>query len=135
RPTLVHTHLPCADLLGALAARWARVPVVVSSRHYDYSFTRRERTRFGSYYRLANRCHDAVVPISARNAVLCKEVEQWPDERIHLVLYGCGEQRVDKRAARSQVLKELRLATDTILLGTVARLIPWKGHRYAVEAL
>lgn len=46
RPDLVHTHLLRADLFAGLAARWARVPVIVSTVYAIGEF-RRERPRWG----------------------------------------------------------------------------------------
>ncbi len=45
KPHVVHTHLFHADLYGIPAARWAQVKAVVSSRHNDNAFRRREPYR------------------------------------------------------------------------------------------
>src|SRR5690348_13901063 len=38
QPDIVHTHLIHADLYGTLVARWAGVPIIVTSRHNDDAF-------------------------------------------------------------------------------------------------
>jgi glycosyltransferase involved in cell wall biosynthesis len=135
RPDLVHTHMPYADLFGSVAARRAGVGAVIGSRHHDCAFSRAEWLRFKAYYALVKPWQQGVIAISERVADQCRRMEGWRGEQVHPVLYGCDDHATDRGRARAEVLRELGLAADTLLLGTVARLIPWKGHRYAVEAM
>ncbi len=135
KPNVIHTHMPYADLFGAFAAKLAKTQFVVSSRHYDYSTSKIEELKFKIYYRVANCLQDTVIPISEKVAELCREVEGLKKERINKVLYGCEEQAVDKSIARRKILKELMLNDEKVILGTVARLISWKGHKYMIKAM
>jgi glycosyltransferase involved in cell wall biosynthesis len=135
RPQIVHTHLPYADLFGALGARLARGSLVVSSRHRDYSSSAAVARRFRWHYRLANPWHDVVIAISGRIAELCRTQEGREASTIRMVWYGCEEQAVDRREARAAINAELTLQGHELLLGTVGRLIPLKGHASAVDAL
>jgi glycosyltransferase involved in cell wall biosynthesis len=134
RPDVVHTHLPYADLFGSLGARMARVPIVVSSRHHDYSSSPADTIRFRRYYRFVNPLQDAVIAISHCIARLCREEERRDARSIHTVWYGCEDQAVNRNEARASLRHELGLPAEAPLLGTVGRLIPWKGHRYALDA-
>ncbi|MEP0761234.1 MAG: glycosyltransferase, partial [Chloroflexota bacterium] len=101
RPDILHTHLIHADLYGVLAARLARVPRVVSSRHNDDRF----RTRL--LVRLLNRALwrgiDAGIAISGAIRAFSLRVEGAPADRLHTVPYGLDPATVpaqpDARAA------------------------------------
>jgi glycosyltransferase involved in cell wall biosynthesis len=134
RPDLVHTHLAYADLFGSFGARMAGRVTIVSSRHRDYSRSPAEIAHFRRYYRLANPLQDAVIAASHRIAELCRTEERRDPRTIHTVWYGCEDQAVGRQDARAHVRAELGLAPDTPLLGTVGRLIPLKGHTYALRA-
>lgn len=134
RPDVVHTHLMYADLFGAMAARKAGVPLVIASRHHDYSFSFADSIKFRLYYRIANRYHDAQIAISQRVADLIAGEPVRPSST-RLIRYGCEDQAVSKAKARARLEEELGLGSDHVVLGTVARLIAWKGHRYALKAL
>ncbi len=134
RPDLVHTHLPYADLFGSMGARIARVSRVLSSRHHDYSMSADEVQKYRRYYRIVNPLQDAVLAISQRIAELCRVEERRDPGTIHTVWYGCEDQAVDRHAAREAICRELRLEPAARLVGTIGRLIPLKGHRYALEA-
>jgi glycosyltransferase involved in cell wall biosynthesis len=135
RPDLVHTHLPYADLFGSTGARLAGIRRVVSSRHHDYSTSPADRRKYRRYYRIVNPLQDAVIAISRRIADLCRFDERRDPQTVHTVWYGCEDQAVDRSEASEIIRRELRLGPSVRVMGTIARLIPWKGHRYAIEAL
>jgi glycosyltransferase involved in cell wall biosynthesis len=135
RPSVVHTHLPYADLFGSIGARMAGVRIVLSSRHRDYSMSPQETRRFRRYYRFVNPLQDAVIAISHRIAALCRNEEHRDPRTIHTVWYGCEEQVVSRQEARAALRNELGVPAGALLLGTVGRLIPLKGHQYAIDAL
>ncbi len=134
-PHIIHTHLPYADLFGSIASWLAGDCHVISSRHYDYSFSLYEKYKYKLYYAPTNLLQDQIIAISHCVAQLSKSVEGWKDPNVHTILYGCEDQQVDSTPARANLLSELDLPKDATLLGTVARLIPWKGHRFAIQAL
>jgi hypothetical protein len=61
RPTIVHTHLQPANLYGRLAARLARVPVVVATEHNVYAGKAR---RYIRVERVLARTTDALIAVS-----------------------------------------------------------------------
>jgi glycosyltransferase involved in cell wall biosynthesis len=128
--------MPYADLFGALGARIAGQRVILSSRHRDYSTSPREVRRFRRYYRVANPLHRRVIAISHRIADLCRSEERRDPATVHVVWYGCADQAagLDRAEARARIRVDCGLSADAPLIGTVGRLIPLKGHRYALEA-
>jgi glycosyltransferase involved in cell wall biosynthesis len=125
-PDVVHTHLLHADLYGIPAARWAGVPIVVSSRHNDNNFRRRFPIR--QINQLLWRMVDAGIGISDAIARFSIEIEGAPVEKIHRIYYGLEAPKpLDRSSARAAIIGELGLPDDTVLVGMVCRLIEQKG--------
>lgn len=138
RPAIVHTHLIHADLHGILAAKLARVPVIVTSRHNDDDF--RRRFPYQQINRILWRLADGGIAISDAIRRFVIEVEGAPPAKVRTILYGLDPapdpavQIADKAAARAKLRAELDLSEDAILLGMVCRLIEQKGIPYALRA-
>jgi len=121
---VVSTHSSTDSWLSALATR---LPIV-RTRHISAPVPRNFLTRW--LY------HRAVRIVTTGEALKRELVERTgvPAERIESVPTGADPQRYapgDKRAARTRV----GLPVDGLLIGIVATLRSWKGHRYLVEAL
>jgi glycosyltransferase involved in cell wall biosynthesis len=134
RPDIVHTHNPKPGLYGRMAARAAGVPGVVNTVHGLYASPEDSVSR------------RAVVYALERAASLCSRAElvQNPEDfqllgrlgvpRDKLVLLGNG---VDLRRfrpstdelRRRQVRTDFGAQDDTVVVGTVARLVWQKGFR------
>ncbi len=134
RPTIVHTHMIVADLLGSYGAWLAGAPLRIASRHRDYGFSDLERGKFRRYYRVAGRAIHAHIAISEQVQRLILQEERLAPSAVFHVPYGIDDQRVGKEAATARIRAEWQVPAGVPLLGTVARLIDWKGHRYALDA-
>ncbi|MFN8560408.1 MAG: glycosyltransferase [Anaerolineae bacterium] len=132
RPTIVHTHLIHADLYGTIAAKRAGVSTVVTSRHNDDAFRRRQPVRALNH--LLWRFTSAGIAISHAIAHFCVEVEGAPIRKITTVYYGLPLKEVDRGAVGATLRTELGLAKDAPLVGMVCRLIEQKGVAYGVRA-
>ena len=135
RPSLVHTHLFHADLYGALAARWAQVPALVSSRHNDNAFRRRQPWR-GLNRRLW-RMADAGIAISQAVADFVVEVENAPRDKLRVIHYGLQWQpspNAERQALRRSMRTQLGFAQTQPLLAMACRLIEQKGVSDALQA-
>jgi glycosyltransferase involved in cell wall biosynthesis len=127
-PDVVHVHSRRgADLWGGVAAALAHVPAVLT-RRVDSSEPRAlARLKFRSY---------------ARIVALSRAIETW--------LLACGVEArrlvripsaVDATlyrpdpTARTRLVAELGLPSETIVVGVVAQLIPRKGHGHLLAAL
>lgn len=136
KPDIAHTHLIHADLFGFAAARLARVPATVSSRHLDDAF--RYRARWRRINRRLWRLFDAGIAISAAMKQFVLEIEGAPARKIHVVRYGMKTRWLSDEAiaaARRDLRAELKLPADAQLLGMACRLVEQKGIPYALEAL
>lgn len=133
QPDIAHTHLLHADLYGVPAARWAGVPVVLSSRHNDNTFRRRFPIK--QVNQLLWRLADAGIAISDAIARFSIEVEGAPAGKIHRIYYGLEAAKpLDRAGARAAVSNELGIPDDTVFIGVVCRLIEQKGVCYGLRA-
>ncbi|MCA0456617.1 MAG: glycosyltransferase [Chloroflexi bacterium] len=134
KPDILHTHLIHADLYGTLAARWAGVPVVISSRHNDDAFRYRKPVRLFNRWLWGKT--DAGIAISDAIARFSIAVEGAKPEQIQRVHYGIDISQAprDRTAAKRSLQAELKLPLDSIFVGMVCRLIEQKGVRYGLEA-
>ncbi|MBI5958784.1 MAG: glycosyltransferase [Chloroflexi bacterium] len=132
QPDVVHTHLLHADLHGIPAAHWAGVPTIVSSRHNDDKFRRALPMRLLN--RWLWRQTNGGIAISEAIRQFCIQVEGARPERIHTVHYGLDPALVTTPAdARQSLLDTLHLPAETLIAGSVCRLIEQKGLRFALE--
>ncbi len=123
RPDIVHTHLIHADLLAIPAARLARVPAVVSTKHGANPFRRGVVGRLdGAVSHLARR----VIVISDYLRTFYRDVEGIPEERITRIHYGLEPSPLPGDGI--SVRAELGVPPDALVVGVVARLQEGKGH-------
>ena len=67
---------------------------------------------------------------------LCRQILEFPDERIDVVYGAVDTDEYRPEPLETQKLRdELRIDPGSFVIGLVARLDPVKGHEYAVEAL
>jgi glycosyltransferase involved in cell wall biosynthesis len=127
RCDVLSTHSSTDSWLSALATIGKGVPIV-RTRHISAAVPRNALSRW--LYRRAARI------VTAGEALKRELVERTgvPAERVDSVPTGADPERYrpgDRRAARGQ----LGLPADAMLVGIVATLRSWKGHRYLLEAL
>ncbi len=127
RPDLVHLHSRIgADVMGGIACRLERVPVV-HSRRVDNP---ESRLAVALKYRL----HDRVIAISEGiGRVLL--AEGLPKDKLRVVRSAVDVERFDRPCDRERVCAALGVPSHARLVGVIAQLIPRKGHRFLIEAL
>ncbi|BBP46622.1 glycosyl transferase [Thiosulfatimonas sediminis] len=126
QPDLVHVHSRRgADVWGGLAAKWAKVPAVISRRVDNPESRWVTRWKYGLY--------DKVITIS---------------EGIRTVLLSQGLTAENVVCVRSALVEDatsacnpidfrarFNLASDALVIGVVAQLIERKGHSYLLTIL
>lgn len=134
---IVQTTLLWADIIGALAAKLARVPAIFSWEtvsHEGDPFHNNFQRRAG--YRLAMKWVDRIIPVSHEIKRSLIKRRNIPAEKIHVIHYGVDLEKyrpADRQAALAK-RRELGISSDAILIGVMARLEPPKGHRFFIEA-
>lgn len=125
RFSVVHTHSSKGGVLGRLAARWCRVPVVVHTFHAFsfHAFMRSSRRRWYLFLerlvRGTTHAFVAVAPQVAREAV---EHRLAPPGSVRVVPSSVDIEGVPQ-TARSSARSELGLDGDGPIVGTVGRLV------------
>ena len=129
RPHIVHTHSWGTLIEGMLAAKLARVPVVVHGEHG----TRQTKRRQVLVQRFVWKRVDQLLSVSSRLAEsLVREVGIEP-ERIHTIRNGVDLSRFG-RVARGDARRSLGLDDQSVVLGTVGRLVEVKDHSTLLRA-
>ena len=157
RPEIVHTHNPKPGLYGRIAARAARVPVVLNTVHGLYALPEdrfAKRSVVYSLERLASMCSDAELIQNPEDITTLLKIGV-PSKKIRLLGNGVDLTRFkpltdgDRESiegtadtqpeTRSQSLRdklrgELGVGASTVLCGVVGRLVWEKGYREVFEA-
>ncbi len=133
---ILHTHLIHADTFGMAAAKLARVPHVVTSRHNDDDFRSKRVVKWASGVMWSG--FSACIAISDAIKQFAIETENCPEEKVYVVKYGIEHEaltQADFDSARKALLSELDLSEDAQIFGMACRLVEQKGVTYAMEAL
>jgi glycosyltransferase involved in cell wall biosynthesis len=133
---LVHTHNPKPGLIGRVAARLARVPVIVNTVHGLYATPGdrlRKRVAVLGLERLAARCSHLELYQSEEDLRWARRIRLVRRRRSELLGNGTDLSRFDpalvspERAA--ELRRELGLPADALVVGMVGRLVAEKGYR------
>ena len=138
RPHIVHTHTAKAGTLGRLAARLARVPVVVHTYHghvFHGYFSPAKTRLFLAIERWLARHTDRLLTVSEN---VCRELLDLgvgSPERLIVIPLGLDLDRFLRcEEMRGQLRAELKVSPETLLVGVVARLVPIKRHECFLAA-
>ena len=135
RPTIVHTHNPKTSAFGRLAARSARVPVVVNTVHGLYAAADIGRVKRG-VVRLTER---VTARFSDFELYQSQEDHRWavrtrlvPERRAGWLGNGVDTRRFDRSAVEPGRVAAVRAAwgvePGAVVVGTVGRLVREKGY-------
>ena len=137
RIDIVQTTLFWADFIGMAAAKCARVPMAISwetvtheGDPYHNNFQRR------AGYSLVANCADLIVAVSheVRDSLINRR--SIAPSKIRVIHYGVNTEhyRPSRNGVWRSKRQEIGAAPEDFLIGIVARLERWKGHRYFIEA-
>ncbi|MCU0265717.1 MAG: glycosyltransferase [Actinomycetia bacterium] len=135
RPDIVHTHLMKADVVGAVAARLARVPFVVATKHNEDRYLRHPGLRVAA--RAAAELADRTVVVSdAVGRFFVRTLSLAPADlvRIRHGLPPEDSPAPPEAEARADVRREFALPAEATVALTVARLSEQKGLTDLVRA-
>jgi glycosyltransferase involved in cell wall biosynthesis len=133
---LVHTHNPKPGILGRLAARTARVPVVVNTVHGYYATPEdgwMRRRAFLALERCAARFSDLELYQSKEDLEWARRENVVPSAKSLLLGNGVNVSHFDPSAVTrddvARLRRELGISESAVVVGTVARLVVEKGYR------
>ena len=129
---MVHTHNSVPLHYAAPAARFARVPCTVHTKHGHIAYSKASlplglaSTRFVDHF----------VAVSADTALTAGRNERPPKERLSVIENGIplGKFAPDD-AARSAIRDELGIPRDALVVGSVGRLVEEKDYPLLVRAM
>ena len=133
-PTIVHTHNPKPGVFGRIAARAARVPVVVNTVHGLYATPDDRLTKRAVVYsleRIAAACSDTELLQNPEDLPVLRRLGV-PHNRLTVLGNGVDLERFDPDhsfGGRARVRAELGVGPDTVVVGLVGRLVWEKGYR------
>jgi len=135
RPAIVHTHNPKPGVYGRIAARVARVPVVVNTVHGLYAQPGDPVARRAVVYsleRLASTCSDAELVQNPEDLAVLARL-RVPGAKVRLLGNGIDLTRFDPATVEpddAAAAREELGATDPddVVVGLVGRLVREKGY-------
>ena len=131
--TLIHTHGSRANLLGRLGAKWLGLPcltTVHSSLAHDYLSPWSAHLALG-LDRLTLPLTSGIITVSEH---LAQEVALRGGQNIETIYNGQSPLSfVDPTHSRHQFRKQWGIPTDALVIGTIGRLHPTKGHTYLIK--
>jgi len=135
RPDVVHCNMFDDSVVGVLAAWLAGVKVRVVSKQstgYHWYYAR----KWMWLDRLVNRLATDIIAISNESKQYLLEKERAPARKLRLVHNGIPPERFTKQdpAVIAQLKERFGIRPEHLVIGTVARFIPWKGYDLIVEA-
>ncbi|MBX3232344.1 MAG: glycosyltransferase [Labilithrix sp.] len=132
RPDVVHTHNAAPLSYAAPAARLARVPRIVHTRHGHIPYTK-NALRLA---RVGARCAHHFVAVAQDTADIAAREERPPRGRLTVIENGIplGKFRPDAEA-RAAIRAELGIPPDAFVVGTVGRLVEEKDYPHLVRSL
>jgi len=131
KPDILHTHLPRADLLGFLTRLSGFPASWVCSVHDIHSKSWRGRWAL-LLFRLIWRRADRIIAIS--EAVKSWLVQDFGvlHKKIQVVYYGI---ELEQRISTAQDLRSMSGLEGKLLIGSIGRLEPRKGHDLLIQAI
>lgn len=134
KPDVVHSHLFDDSVPSMLASRMANVKIRAITKadtgfHYHYAPQWMIFDKFNNW----NATH--VVAISEECKQFVLEKEKANPEKVHLVHHGVPVKQFtnQKEAHKEYLINKYKLENKKVI-GTVARLIDWKGYKTIIEA-
>jgi len=141
RFTIVHTHNPKPGLLGQLAARMARVPIVINTLHgfYFHEHTPPLSRRFYiTMEKVAARCSDVILSQNSEDIQTAVQEGICSPDLIKPLGNGIDIGRFDRNRLSSDLLdqkrQELSIPEGVPVVGFVGRLVREKGILELMEA-
>lgn len=133
---ILQTTLFYADVIGVLAARLVKLPVIISwqtALALPTGSVEDDRFRHTWAYRLASSFMHHIVAVSDQVRKYFIQNRHIPKHKISTIHYGVDLEHFNKN--NKSIRKEIGLNENDIVLAMVGHLSEVKGHKYLVEVL
>ena len=138
KPDIVHTHLRTADVVGGLAARTLRLPLVSTLHGFDWEadgWPTGARARAGTALVMTARRRLHRRLIAPSEALRRGYLARTGDAADHVVTIHSGSAAAARPGAGREVRAELKVPEDEFVIVMVSALHPLKEHELAIEAV
>ena len=136
RYILLHTHTPVASFLGRIAAKIARVPLVLYTAHGFHFFRGASWKAWLFWYtaeKIASLFTDALIVLNEEDFEYGKRLGFTPGETLFLVP-GVGVDLQRFRNVDASLRRELGIKDDEVVVTCVAEFTPTKNHSFLLAA-
>ncbi len=136
---IVHTHTSKAGLLGRLAAKLARVPIIIYTPHghvfFGY-FSSLKTKIFILLEKLASPLADKIVAKTNAEKEDYISYKITSERRLTIICSGIDLNRFKELSSdeKLKIKKELGIPENSLVVGTAGRLVPVKGPEFLIEA-
>lgn len=132
---LVHTHLFHASLFGLFAAKISGIKKRIHTRHHS-TFHHDYFPHAVKYDRLINYISTDIVAVSGnvKSVLIDKEgVSSW---KVTIIEHGFDLESFTNISTRrvEAIFNKYHIPKEKIIIGSIARYIDWKGHKYLIQA-
>ena len=138
KPELVHTHNQAADIAGCIAAKMAKVPVIVSTLHISTNrdeFEPREENFTGWFYKfLLRKIPHKIITVSETIRVNTLKELEVSNDRVLTILNASDLEKLKVKIDIVEKKRELGILNDSSVIGSVGNLTMRKGYKYFLEA-
>ena len=134
KPDVVHTHLFDDSVPSLFAARLAGIKQRVITKgdagyHFHYAPQWMVFDKFNNW----NATH--IVAISRENEKFIQDVEKPKAGKVNLIHHGIPVSQFTRQTEEDKTLLREKYKLDgRMVIGTVSRLIEWKGYKYIIDA-
>ncbi|MBL7084451.1 MAG: glycosyltransferase family 4 protein, partial [Candidatus Aminicenantes bacterium] len=138
-PEIVHTHSSKAGLLGRLAAKLARIPIVVHTPHghvfFGY-FGPLKTKIFIILERLVSRITDRIIALTNKEKEDYIKFRIANEDKFDVIYSGIELDKFKELSEdkKQNLVKEFGIPEKSLIIGTVGRLVPVKGHEFLIKA-
>ncbi|WP_432360339.1 glycosyltransferase family 4 protein [Sporosarcina sp. UB5] len=138
RYAIVHTHTPVASLIGRLAAKLTRIPLIVYTAHGFYFHEHMGKLAFKIHFALeklwARAFTDQLFLQSKEDYQFALDNNFKQANRLHHINNGVSKVRFNPKLFDTKVLKEKYQITDKLAFAFVGRLVEEKGLKELLNA-
>lgn len=133
KPDIIHFYLPMSYLIGGIAAIIARVKIKIMSRR-SLNYYQRERSILKYVGRVLHK-YMTVITGNSLAVIDNLKTENISESKLQLIYNGINIERFQNELDRSELRDKLLISNHSLVLITVANLIPYKGHEDLIHAL
>ncbi|MDP2923095.1 MAG: glycosyltransferase [Candidatus Omnitrophota bacterium] len=130
---IIHSYLFSENILGAIAGKVAKVPVIITSRR-DTGMLYQNKFHYFLMYRLTNIFVNKIICVSnaVKEAVISKEKAN--PVQIEVIYNGVDSKKFQVTGHKSQLKDSLGIKENEFVVGMIANLGWIKGHKDFIEA-